>query len=94
MKQLTAPRITLKLWNKGQVVLSTNFKHLRRFPHYLVRHPSWDKAYIKVLYLQFPGLENDVMNDGTYTTKKDLIKAYQDFTEASLVRDTYKKNWN
>lgn len=81
-----APRFRLKLWYKGKMVLSTDSGVLRRFFH-LIRMKIWDKAYIKVIYLP------TVFNDGTYTTKKELIEAYRDFTEADLIRSTYQTIW-
>ena len=68
------------------MILDTDSANLRRFP-YLVASRNWQKAYLKVTYLP------TVYNDGEYMSRKELLKAWRDFTEADLIRDTYKEKW-
>ena len=79
-------KIRLKLSNKGKKVLDTTFKVINRFHSILVRH-KFDFAYIKVTYLP------TVWNDGEYTSKKELVEAFRDFTEKDLIDSTYKTEW-
>ena len=83
------PTIRLKLFKNNKIVLNRLFRAKTRFFH-LIGRVSWQKAYIKVLYIK----EKDVFNDGEATNKKDLIKLYKDFTEANLIKGTYLKQWD
>lgn len=79
-------KIRLKLFKKSKMVLDTTFRVINRFHSLLVRH-NFDLAYIKVTYLP------TVFNDGEYTNKKELIKAFRDFTEKDLIDSTYSTKW-
>lgn len=70
--------LMLKVYRNGKKVSTVRSYRKLSFIGKL-RHVSGDKYYLRIGY----GNEH---NDGDYTTKKELLKAYTDFTEADLVR--------
>lgn len=80
MKTRIRLRITLKLWNNRQLVLSTR-KQIKDRIIALAQVTMWDKAYLKVSYSP-----NDINEIDCYSLER-LKHALSVFTEKDLLDD-------
>ena len=80
MKTKIRLRMTLKLWNNGELVLSTR-KQIKDRIIALAQVAMWDKAYLKVSYSP-----NDINEIDCYCLDR-LKHALSAFTEKGLLDD-------
>ena len=80
MKRKIRLAVQLRLWNNGNLVLSTT-RRIKQRVLATAQGIIWNKAYLKVTYDYNRGF----FNSGEYFNFEDLKKALSDFTEKSLL---------
>ena len=90
----TRLKMRFKAWQNGRLIIDTTRSSKGRLRG-IMQAQKADKYYIKITYgkgLTTEGVE-EIYNDGVYTNKKDLLRAFSIFTSKDEIID-YLENFS